>query len=128
MSADRAARRREARALAKQATRQGAPRVAGVITDTGQWEQAAAMGRLPAKVPGRHRWIATAAYVVPEAMVRNEVRWQTGDQSGGPTYLDHEARFDFSLGCWDCEEPLGVITPDTPCPAPANPAVDGPTR
>lgn len=48
VSATRAARRRQARELAKQATRPGVPRVSGVITDTGEFEQAPRSNRCTA--------------------------------------------------------------------------------
>lgn len=110
----RAERRRAARALAKTATRPGAPRVSGVITDTGQFEQAHAMGSLPPKKLGVHRWILTTAHTVSDAMVRNELAARS-DEPFAATYLDHESRFAISIGCWDCEKSLGEITPDSVC-------------
>lgn len=113
---NRAERRRQARAqLRDLAARPDVDKIAGVWTELDQHD-IGAQGVLPEKIPGKHRWMAMAAYVLTDAMVRNEQAHQAGE--GGPmTILDHETRFEFSIGCWDCEQPFPVATPDTECPA-----------
>lgn len=86
----------------------------GYYTATGQFEHAADQeGVLPERVPGRHRWIATAGYVLTDDDVRIELRAQGG--SGERQYLDHTTLFTFGVGCYDCELTLGETTPDTVC-------------
>lgn len=73
---------------------------------------------LPAKRPGRHRWIASAAFILSDvdaAHAYDEDRRK---------FLDGENIFSLGIGCWDCEQPLGdgtngTITSSSPCPAPA---------
>lgn len=101
----RAERRRRERAQAK-----GRP-VVGVFTEAGQYESASAHGRLPTKVPGQHRWIAAAAYVLTDEMVN------LSEQEDGAVHLDHETRFSFSIGCYDCELPYPDVRPGTHCAA-----------
>lgn len=54
-------------------------------------------GQLPRKVPGEHRWIATAMFNLadPAAFINNE-----------RTSLDHTNVVYIAAGCWDCERPL----------------------
>lgn len=47
---------------------------------------------LPEKVEGEHRWIATAAYVVP-------------DVEADQVALSEEHLLDIAVGCIDCERP-----------------------
>lgn len=83
----------------------------GNVTDLpGHYDQGAA-GELAPKVPGRHRFIALASYVVPDAAVRGEL------DGTGMTFLDHENRLSFSVGCIDCEGQVPDIGPDSVCPA-----------
>lgn len=68
--------------------------------------------QLPTKVHGEHRWIATVAYVLtPEAAA-------AGRSVDTIKYLDHENLMALSIGCWDCELPLGEIEVDSICSAP----------
>lgn len=65
---------------------------------------------LPAKRPGEHRWIATGAWVLtPEAVAG-------AYDPDKLKFLDHENLMHLSIGCWDCEEPLGTIQPGSRCP------------
>jgi hypothetical protein len=75
--------------------------------------EAIAHAEMPAKVPGRHRWMALASYVVADDMARDAMDADT------PKFLDHENLFHIGIGCWDCEQPLGAITHDSRCPAEA---------
>lgn len=68
---------------------------------------------LPDRVFGHHRWIATAGYVLDDDAVRTEMRAQGG--SGERQYLDHTRLFMFGIACYDCERPLGDISPDSFC-------------
>lgn len=87
----------------------------GFYTASGQFEFAGDQGGvLPDRVDGRHRWIATAGYVISDDDVRLELRSQSG--SGERQYLDHRTLFTFGIGCYDCERILGQITPDSFCP------------
>ena len=89
----------------------------GIIATTvpGETYVANPQAELPAKVPGQHRWIATAGYVLD----MNQV-YATRDPDM-PKFLDEENLFMISVGCYDCEQPIGVIEPDSHCPAPAGP-------
>lgn len=66
--------------------------------------------QLPPKVEGEHRWIATAAYVVSVDVV------EAADDADRVKYLDRENLMHLALGCWDCEQPLGVIKAGSRCP------------
>jgi hypothetical protein len=52
--------------------------------------------RLPVKVPGEHRWVAVASYVVPtpNLIAREDVL-----KILGPHNMMH-----IGIVCWDCEE------------------------
>lgn len=113
---NRQQRRQQARQLAKLAGRADAPRVAGVFTELEGVVDTGAAGRLPPKEEGRHRWIATAGYVLREEFVANELRRQAGEDTPD-VILDHESRFSFAIGCYDCEQPFPEIRPGTVCPA-----------
>lgn len=73
---------------------------------------------LPAKRLGQHRWIATAGYFLTDEAVSGAY---DKDQM---KFLDHENLFTLSIGCWDCEQPLGDpakgggIAYGSRCPAP----------
>lgn len=112
---NRAERRRRQRA--------GLPVPTPVVTETGQYDQGA-MAELPPKRKGRHRWIALVGYVVTEDAVLNEQRTQA-DGVMRPNYLDHENRFSFHLGCWDCEQQFPEIRAGTRCPADDKESNDG---
>ncbi len=84
-----------------------------VATPTDHQFEARPMGRLPDKVPGRHRWIATAAYVVD---THTAARF-AGEDPDGVSYLDNESMFSLACGCWDCEQVVSDIDPKSPCPA-----------
>ena len=104
-----ARRRREARARSK-------PQVviagAGIIAaELDHRYEARPHAELPTKQPGKHRWIATGAWVLNELAVTHAQDPDTRK------FLDNENLMDLSIGCWDCEQPLGVITVDSVCPA-----------
>lgn len=67
--------------------------------------------QLPPKRRGEHRWMATAAYVVTLDDVRG------GHDPDRLKILDHENLYHLAIGCWDCEQPLGVIAVDSRCPS-----------
>lgn len=111
---NRAERRRQARAQAKQnQSKQPIIIVSDniVAAELGQQYEATAHGRLPDKVPGQHRWIVAACWSAPNALVA------TAHDPSVMKLLDNENLFTFSIGCWDCEEPYGKILPDSTCPA-----------
>jgi hypothetical protein len=64
---------------------------------------------LPDKVPGKHRWIATAAYVISQEIADHAY------EADVPKYLDQQSLFHLGIGCYDCERPLGDITADSVC-------------
>lgn len=105
---NRAERRRRARANAKQ------PVIIvgdGIIAATlGDQFKAVPHAQLPPKIEGEHRWIATAAFVVSVDVV------EAADDADRMKYLDHENLMQLALGCWDCEQPLGVIQAGSVCP------------
>lgn len=117
MSSDR---RAEARRQAREDRKRTRTVLVGdgiIATAVGHHYRATGGAEIPPKVPGRHRFIASAAYVI------------TAEQAA--TAYDGDARhvlgpdqlINLAIGCWDCEEPLGVaggITWDSPCPAPAS--------
>lgn len=120
MSAHRAERRRQARAHTKAiivGSDTGGGRFVGV--GTGHVERANPAGELPAKQPGRHRWMVTAAWIADDAMAM---------EAYDPTkrhMLDNATMFDIGVVCWDCETPLGdgragTITVGSHCPAPGD--------
>jgi hypothetical protein len=92
-----------------------------VFHDTGHVDSGSSAAELPAKVPGQHRWVASAAYVLNDEMVRAEEANQAGDLTAGFSILDHESRFMLAVYCWDCEQPLGAIKAGSTCTAPAGP-------
>jgi hypothetical protein len=106
---NRAQRRRQSRAHAK-------PQVliAGdgiVATALGQKYEARPAAQLPAKVAGQHRWVATGAWVLRSIDVEKAMDADT------MKLLDNENLMHLSIGCWDCEEPLGAIQYGSVCPA-----------
>lgn len=109
----RARERREAKAAGRQPVIiAGAGIVAAELP--GHTYEARPHAQLPAKVPGKHRWIATGAWVMSEEAV-------TGARDPDLLkFLDSENLMNLSLGCWDCERPLGAIEPGSPCPAPGD--------
>lgn len=66
---------------------------------------------LPAKVPGKHRWVATGAWVLSDLAV------EKAHDPDTMKFLDNENLMNLSIGCWDCEQPLGVVQPGSHCPA-----------
>jgi hypothetical protein len=115
---NRSERRRQERAQARSA-RQKMPVMMvgdGIVAGELPGHQFEAQGgaALPPKVPGHHRWIATAAYVV------RDVDAEKANDAEHFTFLDHENLMYLAIGCWDCEEPLGKIKATSTCPAPAS--------
>lgn len=106
----RARTRRDARAAAKTPVL-----IAGdgiIAAALGDRFEARPSRDLPPKVPGRHRWIATGAWVITVEDVEH------ADEKDWPTFLDNENLMQLGIGCWDCEQPLGVIAAGSVCPAP----------
>jgi hypothetical protein len=118
MSERRRARRAQERADAKAGRRQPVVIAGdGIIAAElpGHRYEAKPHAELPAKVPGQHRWIATAAWVLsPEAVAG-------ASDPDVLKYMDHENLMSLALGCWDCEQPLGAIKVGSHCPAGAGP-------
>lgn len=83
-----------------------------VAAELGHRFEAKASAQLPPKDPGRHRWIATAAYVLTDLQVAGVT------DPDLPKILDNENLWTLAIGCVDCEEPLGVIRLESRCPAP----------
>ena len=74
------------------------------------------MAELPRKEPGKHRWIATAGYVLSDAQARTAY-----DENAQKT-LSQRNMFVLAIGCYDCEEPLAKETLwNSHCPAPESP-------
>lgn len=86
------------------------------LYDTDTYDQGGA-AQLPPKVPGSHRWVALASYVVTEAEVREEMASRAG-AAFTPTLLDNRNRWAFSIGCVDCGQQYPDVTPDDVCAAP----------
>jgi len=109
-----------ARAARRRAERERQKVVGMVITTEGQSEYVSpeqlaglAASPMPPKIPGHHRWIAVAMYAVTE----HEMLDTTAS-----AHLDTRNLAGVHFGCWDCEQPLGLIQPGTHCPADANDA------
>lgn len=66
---------------------------------------------LPTKIPGKHRWIATAAYRI------HDIDVERAEDPDHQTFLDQENMIQLAIGCWDCEQVLGVIHAGSHCPA-----------
>lgn len=86
----------------------------GIVASTlGQSFEARPSAQLPDKEPGRHRWVATGAWVLRDLDVERAYDADT------MKYLDNENLMNLSIGCWDCEQPLGVIDIKSTCTAEA---------
>lgn len=112
MSSDnRAARRRAARAHNRQPVIIAGD---GIVAASlpGERYEAKPHALLPEKVAGEHRWIAAGSWVMPDTFVEH------ADDADVVKLLDHENLMSLSIGCWDCEEPLGKIAYGSRCPAP----------
>lgn len=81
------------------------------ISGSGIFYEAPKPKAIPPKKPGEHRWIAVGSWFVSDADVKNAYDPQY------KTFLDSENMFNFGIGCWDCEEPLGVVEYGSKCPA-----------
>lgn len=93
---NRAERRRHDRAQRKQPVIVVGDNM--VAYGLGETYEAKPGAQLPAKVPGEHRWIAIASFVVPvpgSMIGRDDVR-----KVLGPHNMFHAA-----IGCYDCEQP-----------------------
>lgn len=80
------------------------------VEGVGTYYRASEMaGRMPPKEPGKHRWIAGAAYTLTyEEAARSH--------EGMSNVLGPEKLVTFSIGCWDCEREYNAAKLD-PCPA-----------
>jgi hypothetical protein len=104
---NRAERRRQSRAHEKEPVL-----IAGdgiVAAGLGQQFEAQPSAELPPKVSGKHRWIATAAYVLNDEDVENAF------DENKHKILDNSKLFVLGIGCYDCEQPLSVVQ-GRPCP------------
>lgn len=72
---------------------------------------AARDAELPAKVPGKHRWVAMATWSLTEPQVTDAA------DADKVKLLDHENMVMLSIGCWDCEHALGEISVGGRCDA-----------
>lgn len=82
-----------------------------VAASLGHRYEATGHRELPAKEPGRHRWVATGAWVLSDLAV------EKAHDPDTMKFLDNENLMNLSIGCWDCERPLGVIDIKSRCPA-----------
>lgn len=105
---NRAERRRQARRRTPVIIA-GANIVAGELP--GHTYEARPRAELGPKIPGEHRWIAAASWRVSVELV------EAATDADRLKYLDSENLLHLSLGCWDCEKPLGEIQPGSKCPA-----------
>jgi hypothetical protein len=114
---NRPEKRRNDRAKAKAAARKVPVVLLGdgiVAAPLGHQFEAKGGAQLPPKIGNEHRWIATAAYVMDVDQVR------AAHDPDTLKFLDEKNLMYLAVGCWDCEQTLGAIRPDTPCPAPAD--------
>jgi hypothetical protein len=80
-----------------------------VAATLGHRYEARPHAELPPKETGKHRWIASGAWVLSDAMVAGA---QDPDMY---KLLDNENLMHLTIGCWDCERPLGIIGPGSRC-------------
>lgn len=85
-----------------------------VAASLGQSFEARPSADLPDKVTGKHRWVATGAWVL------RDIDAEKAHDPDTMKFLDNENLMNLSIGCWDCERPLGdqpgCITYDSSCP------------
>lgn len=116
MSERRKARRAQERADAK-AQKKTPVLIAGegiVATELpGHRYEARPHAELNPKVPGEHRWVAVGSWVLSDDAVAGAM------DPDLQKFLDSENLMSLSIGCWDCEKPLGEVKPGSRCPAPA---------
>lgn len=82
-----------------------------VAKSLGHQYEARPGAQLRPKVPGRHRWVATGAWVLSDDAAKK------ANDPDTMKFLDHENLMHLAIGCWDCERPLGEISADSRCPA-----------
>jgi hypothetical protein len=105
---NRAERRRQERSHKKEPVL-----IAGegiVAKDLGHRYEARPHAELSPKEAGKHRWIASGAWVLSGEMVEG------AHDPDLYKLLDNENLMHLAIGCWDCEQPLGLIQPGTRCP------------
>lgn len=83
------------------------------------YEGKARQNALGDKVPGKHRWVAMATWSLASMDPKGFLDADT------LKFLDHENLTNLTIGCWDCETPLGdgtrgTIKHDSVCPAGAS--------
>jgi hypothetical protein len=109
---NRAERRRRERAHGKEPVLIAGDGV--VAAGLGHKYEARPHAELPEKRPGEHRWIATGAWVLSNEAV------EKASDPDTLKFLDNENLMNLSIGCWDCEQPLGAIARGSRCPAGAS--------
>jgi hypothetical protein len=108
---NRAERRRQARSAER---RRDTVLIAGegiVAASLGMKYEATGHAELPEKIAGKHRWIATGAWVLRDIDV------EKAHDADTMKFLDNENLYNLSIGCWDCEQPIGAIEFGSTCPA-----------
>lgn len=122
MSANRAERRRQARHREAVIIKGPGEGIAGfVAAGSGHVQRAAPSADLPPKVPGHHRWVVTAAWVVDDTVAAEAF------DTKARHLMDNGHLLDIGVVCWDCEQPLGdgtgqagTIQVGSTCPAPGD--------
>jgi hypothetical protein len=68
--------------------------------------------KLPPKQPGKHRWVASASFVmdIPDRLLADV---------DTKKFLDDKNLMYIGVGCWDCEQVYTECV-DQPCPAEAD--------
>lgn len=84
----------------------------GRVIDGGilQEYQGAKGDKMSPKVPGRHRWIATAMYAMSDTAAAHAF-------DDTPKFMDAENLVMVAMGCFDCEQPLTPAIRGSECPA-----------
>lgn len=77
----------------------------------GSTYEAVGHAELPSKVPGEHRWVASASWVLSLDQVEHAT------DVDRIKLMDQENLMYLGIGCWDCEQPLGSIKVGSQCPA-----------
>jgi hypothetical protein len=67
-----------------------------LLTSLGEASPAGGFADLPPKIPGQHRWFATAGYTLTASQA-------AAADNGARIVLGPETLVAFGVGCWDCE-------------------------
>lgn len=79
------------------------------VAGLGRTHRSTPMAELPDRVPGRHRWVAVAGYVLTDDQAR------LGAEGATQVVLSPNMLYVFGISCIDCERPYHQAVRDL-CP------------